>query len=151
MNNDFISIKTCSGYFNFLVDPAVPEILLAPTANEEEIGRAVLDALSRSQISNPEVNEDFFNLQKASQRYEEWVSQTMMKYGYKTKRALFSNMKNCWIDVREDILIIKPSCHIRLEEWGRKKSDGLEDVVVSVASSAHEVGSALKEAFNRCM
>lgn len=150
MNDEFISIKTCSGYFNFLADPEVPEHLLAPNAGEEEVGRAVVDALSRSRILIPRENREFFSVEGTNRRYEEWVRKTMERYDYKNRRTMFANMKSCSIHSHEGEIIFGPSNHVELEAWGRNKSDGIEDVVILETSSAVEVGKALKEAFNRC-
>ena len=150
MNDEFISIKTCSGYFNFLADPEVPEHLLVPDASEEEIGRALLDALSRSRILIPKENRDFFSFERAGVRYEEWVKKIMARYGYKTRRAMFENMKNCWTHSQDDKITLKPTNHVKLEAWEGKSKDKVADVAIPVTSSAFEVGKALKEAFNRC-
>jgi hypothetical protein len=150
MNNEFISLKTCSGYFNFLDDPEVPEYLLLPNASEEEIGRALLDALSRSRILIPQENRDFFSFERAGVRYEEWVKKIMARYGYNIRRAMFVNMKNCSVRSQDGQIIWGPSNHVKLEAWGRNKSDGIKDVVIPATSSAFEAGAALKEAFKRC-
>lgn len=150
MNDEFISIETYSGYFNFLDDPAAPEHLLTPNASEEEIGRALLDALSRSRILIPKENRDFFSFERAGVRYEEWVKKIMARYGYKTRRVMFADMKNCSIRSQEGQIVFGPSNHVKLEAWGWNKSDGIEDVVIPETSSAVEVGNALKEAFSRC-
>ena len=150
MNDEFISIETYSGYFNFLDDPEVPEYLLSPNASEEEIGRTLLNALSRSRILIPKENRDFFSFERAGVRYEEWVKKTMERYGYKKRRAMFVNMKSCSVCSREGQMFFGPTNHVKLEAWGRNKSDGIEDVIIPATSSPFEVGAALKEAFNRC-
>jgi hypothetical protein len=150
MNDEFISIETYSGYFNFLDDPEAPEHLLAANASEEEIGRALLDALSRSRILIPKENREFFSFERAGKRYEEWVKKIMACYGYKKKRAMFVNLKNCWIHWQDDLITLKPTNHVKLEAWEGKRKDEIVDVVIPGASSAIEVGKALKEAFSRC-
>jgi len=150
MNDEFISIKTCSGYFNFLSDPEAPEHLLSPNASEEEIGRAVLDALSRSRILNPKDNRDFFSVELIGVRYEEWVKRIIEHYEYKKRREMFLNMKNCWIHSHNDLITFQPTNHVKLEAWEGVKKAGIEDMVIPTNSSLREIGAALKEAFNRC-
>lgn len=150
MNDEFISIKTHSGYFNFLDDPETEEHLLPRNAGKEEIGRALLDALLRSRILNPKENWAFFSFERAGERYEEWVKKKMELCGYKTRRAMFVDMKRCSVTCRDELIIIGPTNHVKLEAWGRSKSDGIEDVIIPAASSAFKIGAALQEAFNRC-
>jgi len=133
-----------------LDDPEVPEHLLLPTTAEEEIGRALLDALSRSRILAPKENREFFSFERAGERYEEWVKKIMARYGYKTRRAMFVNMKQCWMHIENDAIHLQPTNHVKLEAWEGKKKDMPETVVIPATSSAFEVGAALKEAFNRC-
>ena len=150
MNDNFISIKTRSGYFNFLDDPEAPEHLFSPSSSEEEIGRALLDALSRSRIVIPKENREFFSFERAGVRYEKWVKEIMERYGYKKRRVMFENMKLCWIRVENDEIHIQPTNHVKLEGWEGKSKDMPETIVIKAASSAFEVGVALKEAFSRC-
>jgi len=74
----------------------------------------------------------------------------MDRYGYRTKRALFKNMKSCGILAEGDVIIISPSRHEKLEAWGREKGDGIEDVVIEANRSPSEIGAALRLAFSRC-
>jgi hypothetical protein len=74
----------------------------------------------------------------------------MERYGYKKRRAMFVNMKSCSVCSQEGKIIFGPTNHVKLEAWGRNKSDGIEDVIIPATSSAVEAGAALKEAFSRC-
>lgn len=75
----------------------------------------------------------------------------MVRYGYKTAKSLFKNMKNCSIEKVDGEIKISPSRHEKLEAWARTKDDGIEDVVIPVVSSPREIGQALRTAFSRCI
>jgi len=74
----------------------------------------------------------------------------MERYGYKTKHALFKNMKSCGIVISGGQLVFSPSHHDKLDSWSRSKDDGIEDVIISSDCPYAEVGAALRLAFSRC-
>lgn len=74
----------------------------------------------------------------------------MEKYGYKTKRALFKDMKNCSIHCINDLIIISPTHHEKLESWSGKGINESDNVVISVNESPAEIGAALRLALSRC-
>ncbi|PTN56123.1 contact-dependent growth inhibition system immunity protein [Stenotrophomonas panacihumi] len=152
-NCDFMIIETQSGYRGTKADPACPSIFLPTSAPDSDIGASVFEALSRSrQISVEEIPE-FFDFERSKREYEEWVSDLMLRYDYKTKRALFKDMRNVSVELNPEhtLLTLSPSHHNRLDSWIRTEGDGIEDVVVPADSSPAEVGAALRVAFSRCM
>lgn len=150
-NNDFLLIETQSGLGMVAADPTFPSHLLQPDASEQEIGDTILQALSDSRTLNAlEERITFFDLDKGKEQYAAWVAMLMGKYGYKTKRALFKDMKNCGIHCVNGVITISPTRHEKLEGWGRTKGDGIEDVILSVDSSSAEIGAGLRLALSRC-
>jgi hypothetical protein len=147
-NGDFISIETYSSHGLAIGDPIANEHLLTPDASEEDLGLAILDALKQSRFLSLE--EEGNLLENAKQNYLKWVQKIMNKYGYKTKRALFKNMKNCGIDNREGIITIRPSHHEKLEAWDGEGFTEQDDVKVPADSPPAEIGAALRLAFSRC-
>jgi hypothetical protein len=133
-------------------DPACPRIILSADAADHEVGTSVLASLSRSRQISVEEIPDFFDLDRTKQQYEEWVTDAMTRYGYKTRRSLFKGMKNVTIrlDPTLSVMVLRPLRHDRLESWIRTKGDGIEDVVVPAYSSPSEIGAALRVAFSRC-
>ena len=159
-SGDFLCINTFSGYGGMSIqDPKGSQHLLAPDASDEELGLAVLDALAHSRFVlsapqegvtvHPEVEYDFelYDRAKNDELYLAWIEDLMKRYGYKTKRALFKNMENCFIEQESDMLRIIPTYHQKLEQWGGK----IEPVVLPYKSTAAEIGSALREGFRRCV
>jgi len=119
-------------------------------AADEVLGLAVLDALKFSRFLSMDEYHKFFDPDDNKARYASWIASLMERYGYKTKRALFKNMKNCGIHCGTDTLIFNPTHHDKLEGWSGE-GIGEDDLVVRPASSSPaEVGRALKEAFVRC-
>lgn len=149
--NEFLLIETQSGLGMVAADPLFPAHLLQPDASEQDIGETILKALSDSRTLNVlEERVDFFDLEKGKNQYAAWVAMLMEKYGYKTKKALFKDMKNCGIHLTNDVIKISPTRHEKLEAWGRTKGDGIEDVILPVDSSPAEIGAGLRLALSRC-
>lgn len=148
-NEDFYSIKTYSGHGMLKADPKGAQIILPPDADDNALGDAVLEALSKSRVISLEECGAFFDLNQNKLDYENFVKKMMEQYGYKTKRAMFKKMLNCSISLVGDKITISPSVHEKLEGWSGDKD--LADVVIPANSSAIEVGSALKLCFSRCV
>lgn len=150
-NNEFLLIETQSGLGMVAADPLFPSYLLQPDASEQEIGDTVLQALSDSRtLNNLEERIAFFELEKGKKQYAAWIAMLMENYGYKTKRALFKDMKNCSIHCVNGVITISPTRHEKLEGWGRTKGDGIEDVILTVDNSPAEIGAGLRLALSRC-
>ena len=143
-NQDFSLIETVSGYRGAAaLDPKGIQRFLAPDASDEELGLAVIDALAHSRWVLPaprsgssyppevEFDLELYDYKKVAERYAAWTKDLMARYGYKTKRALFKNMKSCAIERKGGTITIRPSHHEKLEAWDREKDDGIEDVANS--------------------
>jgi hypothetical protein len=162
-NGDFYCVETLSGYRgSCTLDPKGKQHLLPPEVSDEILGLAVRDALAHSRFVLPERRTDVwqhpdveFDLElddykKTAERYAAWIKNLMEHYGYKTKRALFKDMESCTIVSRSGLLTIQPSRHQKLEQWGREKTDQIEDVTIPADSAPAEIGAALRLAFRRC-
>lgn len=162
LNKELLCIKTYSGYRSCRADHRGVMYLLTPDASDEVIGEALLDALSKSRFVLPEPRSDvwihpeatfdseLYDFDATAQRYKDWISHLMSRYGYKTKRALFKGMKSCSVENREGQITIRPSRHEKLEGWGDTGKGGGDHVVISANSSPDQVGFALRLAFSRC-
>ncbi|EQC1922680.1 CDI system immunity protein CdiI-o11, partial [Escherichia coli] len=115
---DFLSVETYSGLGMTGRDPLFSPRLLQPDVDDKSLGEAILQALSDSRTLD--VLEDrvaFFDLEKSKEQYAAWIATLMEKYGYRTKRALFKNMKKVGIHLVNDVITIRPSFHEKLEAW----------------------------------
>lgn len=149
-NGDFLCIETYSGLGRAGYDPEGAHHFLAPDASAEAVGVALLDALNRSRQLTLKEYGVFFDFEKSKQQYASWVSALMARYGYKTRRALFKNMKDCFVELKNGKLTIQPSHHEKIEAWS---GDGITEddyVVIPADSTAAEIGAALRLAFSRC-
>lgn len=149
-NNEFLLIETMSGLGRFGDDSLSPPQLLPPDADDKSIGETALIALSNSRTLSLEEYGDFFNLEKGQEKYAAWIAMLMEKYGYKTKRALFKDMKNCSIHRINGVITILPTRHEKLEAWSGKGLKESDDVVITANSSPTEIGAALRLALSRC-
>lgn len=161
-NADFICIETYSGYGSCRADYKGVMHLLPPDVPDQALGEALLDALSKSRFVLPEPRKDvwihpevtfdmsLYDYDLNNQRYAEWISNLMRIYGYKTKRALFKDMKSCSVESKLDEITIRPSCHEKLEAWSGRGITESDYVVVPVTSSSADIGAALHLAISRC-
>ncbi|WP_156529178.1 contact-dependent growth inhibition system immunity protein [Caballeronia udeis] len=148
MTEEFLCIVPQSGYRLAMAEPMATERLLTRDASAVEIGNAIQGALAESR---------FLSLKEASalsltaeSRYSEWVQSLMDRFAYKTRRALFKNMKSCSVARSAERLVFVPSHHDKLDSWSRSVGDGIEDVIIPGTSSPSEIGAALIVAFGRC-
>lgn len=161
-NGDFLCIETYSGYRSSRRDPKGTCHLLAQDASNEALGEALLDALARSRFVLPapqegslyppdiEFDNNLYDHEQSKIRYHQWIVHLMQRYGYKTKRALFKNMKNCSVEVDSGLITIRPNYHEKLEGWS---GDGISEkdyVVIPFDSPSADIGAALRLAFDRC-
>ena len=148
LNERFICIVPQSGYRLAFADPMATERLLVPDAPNDVLGEAVSSGLAESRfLSLEEANAVRAT---ADSRYQEWVTSLMGRYGFKTKNALFKNMKSCSVMRFDGNLVVVPSHHDRADSWSRSKDDGIEDVVIAADSSVADIGAALRLGFDRC-
>ncbi|HDL8054208.1 contact-dependent growth inhibition system immunity protein [Yersinia enterocolitica] len=147
---DFLSVDTYSGLGMVGRDPLFPPNLLPPDTDDQTIGEAVLIALSNSRTLSLEESADFFDLEKGKERYAAWIAMLMERYGYKTKRALFKDMKRCSIHCLNDVITISPSRHEKLEAWSGRGIKESDHVVIPADSIPEEIGAALRLALSRC-
>lgn len=153
-NGDFICVETYSGYRMSIRDPQGKQYLLPSDVSDQELGEVVLDSLAHSRFipphEQPEEDLVLFDYTLANRRYSEWVKSLMATYGYKTKRALFRDMKNCNIECRDGFITIEPSHHDKLEGWSGEGIRIEDYVVIPADSPPAAVGASLRLALSRC-
>ncbi|MDR2341603.1 MAG: CdiI family contact-dependent growth inhibition immunity protein [Campylobacteraceae bacterium] len=148
INNEFLLIETMSGLGLAKKDYDVPNQILSIDADNKSIGESILLALSKSRTITREEYASFFNLETNKKQYEEWEKNLMQKFGYKTKKALYRKMNNCWIRLKNGTIEISPSNHEKLKGWSGIRN---ADVILSLDNSSEEIGVGLRLAFSRCI
>ncbi|EKP4478768.1 CdiI family contact-dependent growth inhibition immunity protein [Cronobacter dublinensis] len=149
---EFISIETYSGLGMVAMDPLFPPHLLSPESDDETIGKTIFQALSDSRkLTSLDERVELFDLEKGKQRYSEWIAMLREKYGYKSKKALFKDMKHCGIHCVNGVMNISPLRHEKLEAWGDTGRDESDEVILSLENSPAEIGAGLRLALSRCI
>ena len=149
-NQDFIIVVTYSGYRRTTRDPEGVQTILPLDVSDEELGQVTLLALAKSRIIDVSELGPLINRDNVKKRYDAWVADLMAKYNYKTKRALFKNMMQCSVEIRDGCLTISPFCHEKLEAWSGKGLTEDDDVILPVNSTTEEIGAGVRLAFSRC-
>ncbi|TDG02328.1 DUF1436 family protein [Paraburkholderia guartelaensis] len=147
-NEKFICLVPQSGYRLAMAEPMAAEYVFAPDTHDDVLGEAVRSALAESRF----LSLDEANVLRltADSRYVEWVRSLTDRYGYRSKQALFKNMRSCSIVITGSELVLSPSHHDKLDSWSRAKGDGIEDVTLPFDSPPIDIGAALRLAFSRC-
>jgi hypothetical protein len=152
MNADSIQIATQSGYRIALSDPEGSIFLLSVSSTDADLGIAIIGSLNASRFFHPnDAPKGFFDIRgRVVPEYNKWVESIMAKYGYKTKKSLFRNMKNCSIERMDGKIIIKPSFHEKLETWSGNGISENGYVIIPESASPAEIGAGLRLALSRC-
>lgn len=157
VNKDFIFIQTHSGWWTGgLPDPLGKQFYLEHTVSDEELGQALADALAASRMIDPAAaraaGDNFYHgRERVEPDGHKWIAQTMEKYAYKTKRAMFKDMKSCYVRLNNDMISLQPSHHVKLEAWDGAGLTAEDNVVIPETSSPVEIGAALRLALSRCL
>ncbi|MGV3345951.1 contact-dependent growth inhibition system immunity protein [Enterobacteriaceae bacterium LUAb1] len=147
--NEFLLIETQSGLGRTSADPLFTPNLLRPDADDQCTGETILQALSDSRtLDKLEDRVAFFDPEKCKEKYATWIAMLMEKYGYRTKRALFRDMKHCIIHYVNDSITISPMRHEKLDAW--EGLDQSENVILSLDNAPAEIGAGLRLALSRC-
>jgi hypothetical protein len=146
-NDEFICIETFSGRGLIRRDSKGAQHLLFPNVRDEILGEALLDALVKSRFLSLDEAKAFLDGDLRRQQYTAWLQALTGLYGYKTKKALFKNMKSCSIEMVNGVITIVPNRQVKVDAW-----EGMRNESVSIAadSSFAEVGATLRLAFSRC-
>jgi len=119
-NGDFYLIETWSGYRGSGRDLSGKQHTLGPEASADELGVALLDALSHSRFLELDELDKFFDYNKGQREYEAWIQALIERHGYKSKRALFKSMANCGVRVADGVWKFRP-CATKNSKAGVEK------------------------------
>lgn len=162
-NGKLFLLQTLSGYRGPTdLDPRGVQLILDGDIDNQTLGQGVLDCISKSRFVLPrkrtdvvqhplvEFDEQMYDKEILRASYKHWTSQAIERLGFKGEKEIFKHMKFCGIEVIDSVMTISPTRHDSLFEWSREKSDGIEDVVISMNLSSEDIGAALRIGFNRC-
>ncbi len=147
-----VTVGTRSGYRGTALDLAGAQYAFRHEVSDQELGAAVLECLAHSRfLDTPELQDELFHPDAAARSYAAWIERLMRFGGYKTKRALFKDMLSCSIEQEDGTITIRPSRHEKLEAWSAEGFTDADNVVIRADAPPGEIGSALREAFRRCV
>lgn len=148
---EFISVNTCSGLRRSARDPSGEDCYFPLDVSDEELGAGLQAALSVSKFLSPDEVGVFFDLAVIEKNHEDWVAHIIEKFGYKSRRDAFKDMKHCMIDRVDGVITIKPTNHEKLEAWGGKGVNKNDYATLDSAASEADLGKALKSCFANCI
>lgn len=145
----FISIQPLSGYIRTLREDEGYVIYLKPDADDETVGRGLLEAMDKSRFIWPPDEPAFFEAERIERCYRNWEKDFMSRYGYKTKRAAYKTMVWCLAERSEGTISIRPhQRRAKPGEWLWLPPE--QDVVIPATRDAAALGAALRVAFELC-
>jgi hypothetical protein len=144
----FVLVESMSGYRMVQPENDGHAIYLTPDASDEDLGRALLEALDRSRFIWPRDEPEFFEWQRYVKCYKDRQKEFMRRYGYRTKREAYKNMEWCRVERSEGKISIQPHKRDKPELWTDLPPD--RTVVIPAATDAVALGAALKLALSRC-
>lgn len=150
-NGDFFEIVTLSGYGRLTADPLGLRLQLAPDVADQQLGEAARDCLAKSRfLDTPEKRGDLFHRDRIAAQAAAWESLIMERYKYKSKAAIYRNMR--WVDVDEinDQIELTPSFNDRGKVATAEGITPDMHILLPSDVSVIALGAALREAFRRC-
>ena len=144
----FVSVEPLSGYRRSLREDVLHVIYLTREANDDMLGRALLEALDRSRFIWPRNEPGFFKWQRFLQSDLNWQKDFMRRYGYKTKQDAYKNMNWCRAKRSEGTISIQPHKRDKPEYWQNLPPG--KTVSIPATEDASTVGVALRLALDRC-
>jgi hypothetical protein len=144
----FISVEPKSGYRMIQPEDDGCVIYLQPDASDQDLGRALLEALDQSRFIWPPDEPEFFKWQRYERCYQKWQTNFMRRYGYKNRRDAYRNMDWCRADRSEGRISIRPHKRDKPEYFTNLPMN--KAVVIPETRDAAIVGAALRLALDRC-
>ena len=149
-NGDFFEFITISRGMMGYADPDVMPKYLPPNSTDEEIGSAMRQALSHSKRISAAEFQALFKSGIVQKKMKEHEDSSIKEHGYKSRRALYLNMKNCTVSQHEDRIEVQPMHHNSIDGFSATKQDISKMLNVNVDASDSELGAAIKEGLCRC-
>lgn len=148
-NDDFIQITTFSQGMLDYAEPDVPPHYLTPDMDNARLGHTLRLALAASKKVSTEEFQKIFHSGVIQSLNKDRVARVMKQYGYKTKRAMYSNLGNCSISIADNQIKIQPMHHKSLDGYSAM-TDGPQPLYIPETATDAELGAALRESFKRC-
>lgn len=148
-NNDFYQFTTYSIGMLGYAEPDVEPRHLPPDADDEALGAALRLTLGGSKRVSVSEFHQIFSSRKIQQFSERRNKTIMKRYGYKTKGAMWREMKNCSVSEIDGVIEIQPMHHKSLDGYSARKG-GPQPLNIPMTVSNSEIGGCLRAAFDFC-
>ncbi len=126
LNKDFYSFATQSGRDASVIDPAFETILLLKNCQNVQLSEALLTCLQRSRAPSYRKAPELYKYREVAMKHDAWCKKIIQDFGYKTKRNMFSNLRNFSFEVEQNY---NPLKSISVKKYGGlDKNYGWNDV-----------------------
>lgn len=150
MNARFIGVETYSGRGLMARDPQGVCDFHPLDVEDEVLGRSLAEAVKASRWISMDEYAAYFNRDKLKREADERLASIKERFGYKTRKAVFTGMSKCSVLERDGLITIMPNRHEKLEGWSGDGIPESENVVLSSASSDEALGQGVRLALSRC-
>ena len=147
-NDDFFYIVTLSGYRAPSYDTDSPGTFLVSNTEDEELGRVLLSSIENSRFFSLE--ESKVAWERNGDIYDNWIKNTMKKYQYKNKSAMFKSMSYIYIRKEHEGFLFTPYHHRSLTAWENNKETEANKFTIPLTATAAEMGAALRRCLALC-
>ncbi len=130
--------------------PGGVELYLPPDPEAAILGAAIREAIAKSCKPDWRDYKHELSMDNIQARYQQWVADVMMRYGYKTRRAMFKGMKSCGIEHFSGVTVLRPSRHYTLEGWDGEGIPQSHRIGVRDESDDRTLGEAALLTLSRC-
>lgn len=131
-------------------DPNVEVVYLNPDTDNELLGKSVRYAMQQSKVVGFDEFQKIFHSGVIEKREAEWEAFAMQKYGYKTRRAMYSSYATCVVSSDGEQIEIQPTSRKSMDSFTASKDTGPHALYFSFSITDEEFGIALREAFENC-
>jgi len=153
-DNNLISIKTLHGLWRSgFWDVSLPDLesqqsYLKSTSSDEELGEAVIAALSASKKINFEENEGYYKKERFLPLFEKYETQILEKFAYESVSDMDKCVLYCQISVKNDTIRMQPWRN-KYEGLYRKRAIKYNIIHTPLSDAPSKIGASLRAALSQ--
>jgi len=148
-NDQYIEVTSWNHGGALVLNLDFDPLLLPIDIDAQNLGRSIRVALNANKKIPPESLKEFIFSPITNDWMENRKKNIMKKYGYKTKKILFRNMRNVFVKLMDKEVVVSPTHQDGLDFsfTGLKKVD---DLIIDINCSDEELGRTVKLAYEKC-
>lgn len=140
----FFCVESCAGYRSFGSERIAA--FLPGDAPDDDVGRAVLEALASYRVLSVAEVAEFRDLGSVEARHSEWERQLMELAGYTSRQEIYRGLKH--VPVRLSGSELSVSATVQDRRHGFEGNGFALTMAVNIGAAA--VGAAVKSAVSEC-